>query len=746
MTAPTKEQVNNVGIDLNNIELVANGAVDLGGDGVITMRLGEKVPTIARSVAQVTATPYSTWYALSQVTAYSSWYAQVLPEDTGTHIDPVTGLTVNNEGFYKGNQGIGWQRIGSSQAGLASEYASEAATYAASAYSTVRFRDTLAEAIADFLVGEYFTTTDTSVALRDKDGVLTGETNSEAWIRACKRVASSPYYEHLGEGSDPANKAEVAARAKIADLVSTDGGGMIGLLGGWTAQDSQTIVPLDIAYAGPGIDAYTHIQGRLNLAGTLAAAGANTVEVRIPPQRFRILTNSMLVIPEGVHVSGCGDASIIDVSGVNGLSAMIAIGTSGTWSRDFRIIGSGKGTQPTNGIGLSDAEIITRLTPTGCGLIYAGVTKGRIDRVTVEDCGGTTGVVPYNGIAGIYLTYGCVKCVVQYCDVDTCRNGINEDNFFGVDPRGNRIVDNWIDGCRFGAATDCSGAPTKTVIRGNDIANCQQSGIDLNKPNQVNVVDNFVDACGLENGNSGIWTYGSSAHPGFDVKIMGNTVTGCDGNGIKIGPHIYRPIMGLNITSGNAKHGRLIIGQIRYSVSVGNIDEGNDLSGAVYQRVDGSNVATTHVSVGNIELSNGQRGLYLDGAAEVTSVGDITKANGTSVANTYAGTSLNNGAILNTFVGLQSSNTSQNYGVSGIDTLSTGNIFVGGQVQAGATARFGFASYSQTWIGMGDGFSSIAGAPSGNWPFGFVQVNQGDRKIRVRFNNDTWWYAALTAE
>jgi hypothetical protein len=55
------------------------------------------------------------------------------------------------------------------------------------------FRATFAEAIADFAVGEYFTTTET------------GD------LRTYKRISSSPYYEDQGDAAAPVSQAQVSA-------------------------------------------------------------------------------------------------------------------------------------------------------------------------------------------------------------------------------------------------------------------------------------------------------------------------------------------------------------------------------------------------------------------------------------------------------------------------------------------------------------------------------------------------------
>lgn len=69
------------------------------------------------------------------------------------------------------------------------------------AYSN--FRSTLAEAIADFDVGEYFTCIDTAIVL------LEGGTNTEGLRRSCIRTDEEPFYLHLGVGADQPSKADI---------------------------------------------------------------------------------------------------------------------------------------------------------------------------------------------------------------------------------------------------------------------------------------------------------------------------------------------------------------------------------------------------------------------------------------------------------------------------------------------------------------------------------------------------------
>lgn len=495
---------------------------------------------------------------------------------------------------------------------------------------------------------------------------------------------------------------------------------------------------LDVAYAGPGIDAFAYIQGVLDMAA-LAVGSRVTTTVMVPSAHFRL--SNMLVIPDNVHLVGIDQAtSILDVSGVNMLTCMVAVSTQNTRVANFTIIGSGQGSQPANHAGVAPSDVAAA----GSGIVFAGVSGGRIENVTIRDCGGTTGVAPYNGVAGIWLTYGCTDCVVQYSSVVNCRNGINQDNYFQSSPHGNKIVKNWISGCRFGIADDCDDAAYDTLISGNSIYDCQQSGIDLNKSQLTKVVYNYVEGCGIQNGNHGIWEYGTPSIPAFDNIIQNNTVVGCGGaaggytgSGIKSGPEVYYTSISGNVCKENAGRGILILGQNRYWKVSENTCRENGLSGYYIYQVDGSNVVTTGELCGNIALQNSQNGFLFDGAAEISVVGNTAKDNGRSSANVYDGFRLTNGTTLCTFVGNQSSGGFQRYALAGTDSGTTGNTFSSNILQAGASGRIAFANLVQNWGDNADGYITAAGSPTGVYPYGSRVYNTGDLKLYIR--DQTGW-------
>lgn len=492
---------------------------------------------------------------------------------------------------------------------------------------------------------------------------------------------------------------------------------------------------LDVSYAGPAIDAYAYIQGKLD-AAALAVSSNVTTTVMVPSAHFRL--SNMLVIPDNVHLVGIDQAtSILDVSGVNMLTCLVAVSTQNTRVANLTIIGSGQGSQPANHAGVAPSDVAAA----GSGIVFAGVSGGRIENVTVRDCGGTTGVAPYNGVAGIWLTYGCTDCVVQYVSAVNCRNGINQDNYFQASPHGNKIVKNWISGCRFGIADDCDDAAYDTLISGNTVLDCQQSGIDLNKSQKARVTDNHVENCGIENGNHGIWEYGTSSIPAFDNLIKGNVVVGCGvggtGSGIKSGPYCYYSSIIGNKCVGNAGRGIFIIGQNRYWLVDSNHCRGNALSGFYLYRVDSSNVITSGNLIGNFALNNDQNGFHFDGASEVTVIGNTAKGNSNGAANTYDGFRLTNATTNCEFIGNQSSGGEQRYALVATDSGSTPNTFIGNNFQAGATGRIGFGSLVQNWGDNGDAYITVAGTPTGTYPYGARVYNVADQTLYIR-NTSGW--------
>lgn len=486
------------------------------------------------------------------------------------------------------------------------------------------------------------------------------------------------------------------------------------------------LISADRAYAGESIDAYDYLQDLLDEAA--ATKGERRALVRIDAH-FRC--SDMLVVPDGVDIEA-GPDGVIDVSGVSMLTAIVAVETTGTKIRGLRVIGSGEGSQPDN----AESMVASDVRLAGSGIIFAGVQGGVIENCVFDECGGTTGVAPYNGVAAIWLTYGCTECLVQGNRITDSRNGINEDNFFMQEPRGNKIVNNWVSGCRFGVALDSANA-SDTLVSGNTIKDCQQSGIDLNKARSSKVIGNYIENCGIENGNHGIWLYGTSGIPAFDNVIMGNTIYSCFGSGIKVGPHSYYDIVSDNICRENEKHGIFLIGPARHWCVSGNRCRGNDLNG-LYIFKEGSSLVTTGTMTGNYALDNGQNGILLDGASEIAVAGNVAKSNSVAASNTHDGIRLTNGVTFSTFTGNHSSGADQRYALSCADSDTLGNAFNGNIFIAGTTGRIAFANLNQYWGDNGDSYTGTSGEPTGTFPNGAQVFNNGDNTLYTRRSDGTW--------
>lgn len=122
------------------------------------------------------------------------------------------------------------------------------------------------------------------------------------------------------------------------------------------------------------------------------------------------------------------------VSTVQGGNVVVSVGVEPA-ARNFTILGSGYGAQPTNvtpTVGDVD-DFIAKLDGSGCGITFGHVFFGRIENVHARHCGGDQVTTDRNGISGIYLTMGCRYTTVKESTATYCRIGMCEDNYFGVD-------------------------------------------------------------------------------------------------------------------------------------------------------------------------------------------------------------------------------------------------------------------------------------------------------------------------
>lgn len=504
---------------------------------------------------------------------------------------------------------------------------------------------------------------------------------------------------------------------------------------------------------------------KLTLAAAIAALPSSGGTVLV---HGTITETSVVIDRNNVTIRGANRNAVLDASGTAKANGIIAIGRDRVRVEGLRIIGSGQGSQPINTL---TAPTVADLANSGCGIIFAGCTNSAVEGCRMESHGGTSGTGDFNGVAAIWLTYGCVDCQVIENTVTDSRNGINEDNFYAANPHGNKIVRNTVSGCRFGIACDSESATTgssvttsvgypvayDTLIEGNSIRNCVQSGIDLNKARRVRVAFNYVEACGTTTGNSGIVAYGSTSNRVVDVQIIGNQVYACGqsgntGHGIKIADFAYSVEVASNICAGNIGNGIVLTGTIRFCVVTGNHVNENGQAGIALSGVGGD--ARTNTISNNHVLSNKQHGLTVQGATACIVSGNMVRTNGTLTANTYDGLRLSDGSTRNSIVGNVVYGAGHRYSLTFVDSASTNNTVSGndfGDAFNGAavgveygTARLGIAAGAevQFWGPNGDSLKTTAGAPTGAWPNGATVQNTGDQRIYVK--HPAGWRYVLT--
>lgn len=546
----------------------------------------------------------------------------------------------------------------------------------------------------------------------------------------------------LGATLSTADKAKFKAAMDASGVVDSTARTSI-------ADGTVQIVAVSGALANTAADAYAYLAGRIAYAASLVGGNVGRALVRLPLGRFR--TSDILAVPQGVDIEGAGAGTIIDVSGAVGRTAFVAIETTGTSISNLKIVGSGQGLQPANGTGLTIATV----RDAGSGIIFAGVASGKIEGVTIEDCGGTGTTAPYRGVAAIWITHGCTKTVVTRNTIARCQIGINEDNYFGNAPNGNKITSNWITNCRFGIAIEgyrIDGGVNQedTLVNFNTIVDTLQSAIDLNKAQRTLVIGNFIKRAGIESGNSGIWIYGTSSIPSFHVQVGMNRIFDCGkvgvgGNAIKVGSDVYYAKIFENICVGSQGYGVVILGQCRYWQVIGVHSQENVMGGFYIHRVT-TDVVTTGVLQACTAYKNARHGFQFAGAAEVTVTACIAKDNGTETANTWDGFRLEEATTLCTFNGNQSSGGAQRYAMSGGDSGTTLNAFIGNILQAGGTGRAPFANLLQSaWSGNNDPVPTAAGAPTGTQlPYSALVNNPVDNRLYISTPTG-YRYTATTA-
>src|ERR1044072_5538669 len=115
----TGTQVDNAGLDADSFAAFVNNEPDAPNpgqdDGTVTTRMGKTYKVLARILADIPTYGTllrSTWAELAATDAVNEMVAFTPLTDTGTHVDPVSGLVVSNAGFFR-RATAGWEWIAS---------------------------------------------------------------------------------------------------------------------------------------------------------------------------------------------------------------------------------------------------------------------------------------------------------------------------------------------------------------------------------------------------------------------------------------------------------------------------------------------------------------------------------------------------------------------------------------------------------------------------------------------------------
>jgi parallel beta-helix repeat protein len=434
------------------------------------------------------------------------------------------------------------------------------------------------------------------------------------------------------------------------------------------------------------------------IQNTINAVKPTGGKVLIPKGRY--LISSSLVIPSYVTLEGVGEKSEIFTQ-TNTLTLIITeTNAEKVTVRNLKVSGNGTGTQPTNTI---DAP---NVSTAGCGIVFIGVNKGLIENCIVDNCGGN-GLNGNNGIAGIYLTYGCHECIVTKNRVTNCRNAINEDNFFcqaTKDAQYNIVSQNYIDGCRFGIATDCYLTAKGFQVINNVIKNCMYTAIDVNKTSQVLIKGNWIEA----NGNTqqtGVYSTAINIYGNSDGSVNpqnciveGNMLINNYYHGIKVTNNSYYiSILNNQILGGsNSQTGGngVLLQASRYITVNGNTIE-NMLGTGIY-----GNPLTINSIVINVDKSviegnqikgNSRHGIYFEATSYTVISNNRIDGNALEASNTYNGITLTSGSINNALNGNVVTGTNHKYGIGLLDSGSISNI-IGENILIGNAQNLGLAS------------------------------------------------------
>jgi hypothetical protein len=333
--------------------------------------------------------------------------------------------------------------------------------------------------------------------------------------------------------------------------------------------------------AGPLVGTFTYVSAT---SGTVSVAASQTVagaSMSVGPDSASAINAALAAksttwIPESTDLFIASEISLGSnqtLRGASWLSRIIApVAKSNAITSyaatkaavySLTLIGSGSGSQPANTTPVSGAP---NWANSGSGIIFARNNLSKIEDVQVLNFGADGSDSNHNGVAGIWLTYGCTNCTVRDATVTYCRNGINEDNFFNSTvtpaPISNRYEDCTVTYCRFGYAYQSGPLGKYAYTVGCYAGYCMYSGFDINAQNYATFIGNTAEHNGFGSGSQnlepGFVVYSTGSQTSAAVHLIGNFTFANATHGYKISDNCVDWKLLKNQSHSNGEHGYFI--------------------------------------------------------------------------------------------------------------------------------------------------------------------------------------------
>lgn len=547
---------------------------------------------------------FRSWSEASAATFTADEYVMVISTDTGTHTDPVVGGIVSNAGVFRySGSPAGLERVGDLQGAIAQKWADgpgepggpgtksakgwaeDASDMAAAAQAGVgRFRETIAQGVADFAVDEFFASAETGAT------------------RIYRRTATAPFYVDVGDGAAPFTIGGADARyAQSSALAATGGAGAIGFI-----QTGSSPVARDML--AKARELYS-VQDRGAIGDgaaddTAKIGGAGRI-LRVP--RGTYAASDAQVVAGGGFI-GEGHGSVIQQNDLNAafvLGRNDAVQAEWIWIENFVIDGN---------------KDLGTFTGEGHGLDLRGVKYVYIDKVIVKNCHGH-GVRFRNCdtvVIGTLTTIDCDKfgTVVESNTAGVAATNIFFDTIISINCGHDTGGDGWT-GIDFGDCPDDASGPQK--IFGNKLISigAGRVGVALGRnangvtgPRQIQIGMIYAVASGQVNAveGNGVELFAARGVQIGQIITTGNTAHGVWINkGDDLVTLCERGQIGQIISQYNGRHGVYGNGFLRYQI------------GSILSRNNGQNFLTDGSNWSGVSFY-GSNSAAMNGWLQATSI------------------------------------------------------------------------------------------------------------------------------